>query len=63
LTARYNAGVIERRPWPDSAGPARHDSSHYFRHFWERMKELGLLWIPAGFALIFFSVAALFLTI
>jgi hypothetical protein len=27
------------------------------------MEELGLLWIPAGFALIFVFVAALFLTI
>jgi hypothetical protein len=27
------------------------------------MEDLGLLWIPAGFALIFFSVAAPFLTI
>ena len=27
------------------------------------MEDLGLLWIPAGFALIFFFVAALFLTI
>ena len=25
--------------------------------------DFGLLWIPAGFALIFFSVAVLFLTI
>jgi hypothetical protein len=65
----FSAGRL-RPGWPvTAASPRRSAKAYQTKQLQQKdttlaMKhELGLLWIPAGFLIVFLSVAALFLTI